>query len=333
MNRNRVLTGAAIVVVLVVLGYAGYQNYLAPIPAIPTVNVPSEDSQSGPTLISVEGRVVPAQFVRLSFNSGGLLAEVFVSEGDEVVSGQLLARLENYSQYEAGVAAAKLHLVGAQQAYDGLFNGLDLSRALGLKAVADGRDAVRDAEQRLKNIESFADQTDIAKAEADLEVANALLAEAERVYEEMDEGPSPDALELAEAGLENANAQLAAAQDALDQQELRAPFAGTLVSVELKAGEFAVPGLPVVVLADLSAWRIETSDLSENDVILLEAGQLASISLDAFPGQTFSGEVLEIGLMGVDSRGSVAYTVLLSFDAGGVPVRWGMVAFVDIEVD
>lgn len=400
MNRKRIIIGVLIVVILVVLGYSGYRNFLAPLPLTPIAQVQTDESQVSPRLVSAEGRVVPAQSVRLSFNPGGVVAKVFVSEGDDVERGQILVRLENYSQFEAGVTAANLQLVNAQQAYDSLFEGLDLTRALALKAVADGRDAVRDTEQWLNNLESPANQTDIdqaranltlaenklekaeedfepyrnkpednliraarqsalaqaqkeydaalrlvnnlegtandidiAQAEADLEVAKAFLAEAEREYEELGGGPSPDSLELAEAGLENAKTQLAAAQDALAQQEWRAPFAGTLVSLDLKVGEFAAPGFPVVVLADLGEWRIETTDLAENDVALLAAGQSASVTIDAFPGQTLAGEVLEIGLMGVDSRGSVTYLVLLSFDPGDVRVRWGMTAFVEIEIE
>ena len=87
------------------------------------------------------------------------------------------------------------------------------------------------------------------------------------------------------------------------------------------------------MIADLSLWRIETTDLSENDVALLSSGLAASISIDAFAGQTFSGRVLEVGLRGEDSRGAVTYPVVLAFDPGNTPVRWGMMAFVDIEIE
>ena len=400
MSRNRILGGAAILVILVILGYAGYQNFLAPIPAAPTAQAQADSGQSSPSVISAEGRVVPARYVRLSFNTGGVIGEALVSEGDAVQAGQTLLRLESYSQFQAGVAAANLQLVAARQAYDSLFEGLDIQRALALKAVADGRDAVRDAVQRLDNLESPADQTDIdqaranqtlaqnnldkaedafepyrnkpednlvraarqsalaqaqqiydaalrlvnnlegiaseidiGQAEADMEVAKARLAEAEREYAELGGGPAPDELELAEARLNNAEVQLAAAEDALAQQELRAAFDGTVVSLVVKVGEYAPPGIPVVVIADLSLWRIETTDLSENDVALLLAGLTATITIDAFAGQTFAGSVLEVGLRGEDSRGAVTYAVLLSFDSGDIPVRWGMMAFVDIEIE
>jgi hypothetical protein len=57
----------------------------------------------------------------------------------------------------------------------------------------------------------------------------------------------------------------------------------------------------------------------------------ASITLDAFPGQTFAGMVRSIALWSDDNRGSVTYEVVVEFDAGSAPVRSGMTAFVEIE--
>ena len=400
MNKNRIGIGIIVVTILVFLGYSGYKNYLAPLPASPTEDSSQIEGSSSVAVISVEGRVVPAEYVRLGFGNGGIVSQIFLSEGDEVQSGDVIARLATYSRFEANVSAAKLQLVNAQQAYDSLFENLDLTRALAFKAVADGRDAVRDAEQRVNNLESPASQTDIDQAnanltlaeykleraeddfeayknkpesnlvraakqsvltqaqkeydaalrlvnnlegnaseididqaQADLEVAEALLAKAEQEYEDLGGGPSPDALEMAEAALENARLQFAAAEEALAQQELRAPFAGILVSLDLKEGEFSPPGIPVAVVADLSEWHIETTDLAENDVALISAGQSVIITLDAFPGESLSGTVIEIGLLGEDSRGSVSYPIIISFDPSGLPIRWGMTAFVDISLE
>ena len=123
-----------------------------------------------------------------------------------------------------------------------------------------------------------------------------------------------------------------AAQEVLEDLELRAPFAGTVVAVDLKVGESVVPGLPVLTLADLSAWQVETIDLVEGDAALLALGMPATITLDAFPGERFTGMVREIALEGEDRRGDLTYTVTLDFDPGAAPVRWGMTAFVDITL-
>ncbi len=397
-SRNRILIGAVVVIALSLLGYWGYQNYLAPLPATPTAGAQAA-LDSGPVVISAEGRVVPVQFANLSFGGPGLVAQIWVEEGQSVEAGESLARLDTWAQAEANLAAAEVQRVSAQQAYDELFDGLDLARSLAQQSVANGRDFVRDAEQRLTNLGSPSKQTDIdqaqsnvvlaqdrldraqdafapyenkpednviraalqsqlaqaqaeydaavrllnnlkgtasdidlAQAQADLEVARALLADAERNYADLRDGLADDALELAQAQLWNAEAHYAAANDALVKQELRAPFAGTVVRLDLKVGEFVAPGAPAIALADLTAWRIETTDLAEGDVALLQAGYAATITLDAFPGAEFEGMVTEIGWVGEDRRGQIVYPVSLSFDPGDTPVRWGMTAFVDIQL-
>lgn len=398
MNKKQFGLGAGIVLVLSLVGYFGYANFLAPIPPTPTAAA-IEGVSSAPALISAEGRVLPAKFVHMSFGSGGLVGEFLVEEGQFVEEGDLLARLATYSQFEASLASAELQLVIAQQAYDALFDDLDVTQAAALKTVADGRSAVEDASRYLDNLQVPADQADIdqaranlvlaenrlekaqedfapyenkpednlvraaylsrlaqaqneydaalrlvnnlegtageieiSQAEANLALLEAQLEQAELDYEAMGDGPHPDALETAEAQLHNARSQRTAAAELLAQQELRAPFSGTVVAVEIRTGEFAPPGFVAVSLADLSAWQIETTDLTESDVSALAQGLPAQITLDAFPGIVLSGTVLEVGLLGEDSRGSVTFPVVLSFDPGDLPVRWGMTAFVDIEV-
>jgi multidrug resistance efflux pump len=398
MNKKQIGTGIGVVLVLVILGYYGYLNYLAPLPPTPTATSQGEAADV-PEVVSAEGQVEPANYVRMSFAAGGLVGEVQAVEGQQVEKGELLARLGDHSQIQASLAAAELQFVAAQQAYDALFDDLDVAQAAALKAVADGRAVVKDArryldnlqapadtadidqaranltlaENRLEkaqedfapyenkpednlvraallsrlaqaqndydaalrlvnNLEGSADEIDIAQAEANLALLQAQLIQAEEDYSAMGDGPHPDTLEVVGAELEFARAQRTAAEEQLAQHELRAPFSGTVVSVEIKSGEFAPPGLAAITIADLSEWRIETTDLGESDVAALASGMQAQITLDAFPDVSLVGIVLEVGLMGEDSRGSVTYPVVIRFEAGDLPVRWGMTAFVEIKV-
>jgi multidrug resistance efflux pump len=113
---------------------------------------------------------------------------------------------------------------------------------------------------------------------------------------------------------------------------LKSPIIGTVVEINVEVGTIVSPGWVIVNLADLTRWQVETTDLSENDVVLLKPGMSARVTLAAFPGGEFEGMVRKINLVGEDSRGSVVYSVLLDFDPAGEPVRWGMSAFVDISL-
>lgn len=398
MNK-RLFLGIGIVIFLSLAGYLGYQNYLAPIPVTPESTSQNEERQNRQEVVSAEGRVVPAQFVTLGFSSGGIVQEVMFSAGDPVKAGDVIARLDNFAQFQAAVTQANLQLISAQLAYDDLFENLDLSRALAQKAAADAEDGVRDAKRLVNNLNSPARQTDIdqaksnvvlaedkldkakdnfepyenksednliraslqsalaqtqadydnavrylnnlegtaseidiAQAEADLLVAEASQANALRNLDDLKDGPDPDMLSLSEASLENAKAQLAAAEEMLAKQELRAPFSGTIVRLNLKVGEVANPSLTIVSLADFSNWHIETTDLAESDIGLLQLGYRTDIVIDAFPGTAFEGEIVEIGLLGEDRRGQITYPITIEFDPGDLPVRWEMTVFVDIQL-
>ncbi len=139
-----------------------------------------------------------------------------------------------------------------------------------------------------------------------------------------------EAVKLAEASVVEAGAALNAANVALKEATLAAPVDGIVAQSDIQTGEVATVGRQAFLLVDLSAWKVETTDLSETDVALLQPGMPATITLDAFPGRTFTGKIEIISLIGEDSRGSVTYQVTLDFDPGDAPVRWGMTAFVDI---
>ncbi len=102
------------------------------------------------------------------------------------------------------------------------------------------------------------------------------------------------------------------------------------VSVEL--GELVSPGVPVAVLGDLGEWMVETTDLTELDVVLVEIGQPVIVRVDAIPNEKLTGEVMDIATVSTLTRGDVTYSVQIRLDETTLPLRWGMTVFVDIDV-
>lgn len=136
----------------------------------------------------------------------------------------------------------------------------------------------------------------------------------------------------AEAGVVQAQAGVAAAQAALDRMTLRATFDGTVSRINTNVGELVAASLPVVTLADFSGWQVKTTDLTELDVAFIDAGDPATVSFDAIPGETVSGTVTAVSLVADLARGDVVYEVTIDLDAApDLPLRWGMTAVVDIE--
>jgi len=176
------------------------------------------------------------------------------------------------------------------------------------------------------------DELELARADVDLQIAEAQVADAEREWEDVKEdGIDNEELALVEKRLNNAQSQLDAAQAALDDTELRAPFNGTISSLSVRANEWVVPGQPIMLLADFESLRVETTDLNEIDMAQLEIGQRVTVTFDALPDLIQDGTLVYIAPKASEGSG-VNYTAHIELDEIPPQLRWGMTAFVDIEV-
>ena len=146
-------------------------------------------------------------------------------------------------------------------------------------------------------------------------------------------------LGLDEVHLETSEAEVARMQALVDsaravlasQSLLTAPFNGTIISLDVAPAETVVPGTPVIVLGDLSSYRVETTDLSERDITRVEIGQPATIYIEALGGE-FSGKVTDVARISTTLGGDVVYKVTVELDDQPEGLLWGMSADVEIEM-
>jgi multidrug resistance efflux pump len=122
------------------------------------------------------------------------------------------------------------------------------------------------------------------------------------------------------------------AQLALERCELRAPFDGVVGMVQVREGEQIRHGDLILALGDLSTLWVETTDLDEIDVARIEVGQVVDVTFDAFPDRVFEGRVIRIDPMPAPGGGGVNYTTIIALEELAPEIRWGMTAFVDIDV-
>lgn len=165
----------------------------------------------------------------------------------------------------------------------------------------------------------------------DLAVAQAEIQRAQAQLDLVKAGPRPQTVAAAEAEVAAAQAGVEEAKAALAETELCAPFAGTVATLEIKAGEMASPGVPLVRLADLSAWEIESDDVTELDVINVHEGAPVAITFDALPGVELTGKVTRISAFGANKQGDIVYTVIIQLDRQDERLRWNMTASVTIQ--
>ncbi|MGE5224096.1 MAG: HlyD family secretion protein [Omnitrophica WOR_2 bacterium] len=246
----------------------------------------------------------------------------------------------------ADLLKAEQRLSDAQSAFLVAKDVLDRARSSGKKELQDQAQTLYDSSKsELDAAQTSYDQILTTQSASDVLEARARVAVAQERYDtaldrlnklqtgdqSLEVKSAEEAVRQAEAAVSEAGAAVHATQAMIDEATLKAPSEGVLARVDLEAGEVTLPGNPAIVLADTSAWRVETTDLSENDVTALSPGMKVKVTLDAFPNRSFDGTVREIALMSEDTRGSVTYQAKVDFDPGDAQVRWGMTAYINVK--
>ncbi len=130
-----------------------------------------------------------------------------------------------------------------------------------------------------------------AQHDAELDLAKALVLQAERALEKVKDGPNPDKVALAEQTLASAEANLTVSKNQLDESLVIAPIDGTVLSVKARARD-DVSG-PFITMADLSQRYLKIS-LDGTDIGKIALGYKVEVIFDALPNQIFTGYVKQI---------------------------------------
>ncbi len=189
--------------------------------------------------------------------------------------------------------------------------------------------AQEDYNESLRKLDEITRERDTVRAA--LDTALGTEAEAKYQYETSADGVNEDQLALATSRLNNAEAQVAAAQANLSNYVLTAPFDGVVAEVAVKAGEQVSPENRIVSIADTSAWVIETTDVTELEVVKLAVGQNVTFTADALLGVTMNGVVTEISQSSTLQGGDVIYTVRIVAHNVDPRAKWGMTVQVVFE--
>lgn len=117
--------------------------------------------------------------------------------------------------------------------------------------------------------------------------------------------------------LQNAKASLENAQDRLDDYMVTSPITGTVVEKTVKAGDNVGTGSnsnnTLCIIYDLSYLQM-TLNIDELDIDNVEVGQVVNITSDAKEGQTFTGVVTKVSVVGTTSGGTTTYPVTVRID-------------------
>ncbi len=173
-------------------------------------------------------------------------------------------------------------------------------------------------------LQDGADEIEMAILDANLAVALANLKSAERQYEKVKDGPSPDDIKLAEA-------RIAGAQSSIDAAFITAPFDGVVTNIDILPGDLVTPNKLAFRIDNLNNLLIDVA-VSEVDITQIEIGQPTTLTFDAILDEEYNGEVISVSPVGVLQQGLVTFEVTIKITDADREVRPGLTAGVQIVV-
>ena len=174
---------------------------------------------------------------------------------------------------------------------------------------------------------------EIKFADANVNLAKAQKSLAEAILVQLNSPATPQEIQVADAAVIGAQAAVEATHAALSQAVLKAPVDGTVINVVSEVGEVALPAMPLVTLADLDQFQVETTNLSELDIARVKPGQRVTLFIEALQDLQIEGTVQYIDKHSSLLGGDVVYAVTISLDEIPSELRLGMSVDVIIHTE
>ena len=274
-----------------IVGFSVYQSHKG----VVTVQTGKAQRMDLVAVVSASGEIKPKTYVNIGANAFGKITKLYVKEGDRVKQGQMLAQLENV-QPEADMNATQASLEAARTdaiAADAALNtaGADLNRAKS--------DAER-SELDWTRAQGLYKDALIAKSDYDMQKANHQTAVAGLAQAQARVAQAKAQKDSADRRIGQAGANLTHAADVLKKTTYQAPYDGVITNLPVREGETVVigiqnsPGSTLMTLADMSVITAEVK-VDETDIVNVQMGQPAQVTIDAIPKKIFKAVVTEIG--------------------------------------
>lgn len=232
--------------------------------------------------------------------AGGIVAGVLVQEGERVRAGQVLVKLECHP-LEAEVQARAAHLAAAQATYDRFRDGPRPDEiAVGEAVVGYSQARADEAKKTLQRAETLQEGVTVTTAhllevQRDARIAAAQLEEARSRLNLLRAGSREEDIRSAKGLRDAAAADLDTTKARLAQCTIAAPANGTVLDVDISAGQFlslAVPQ-PLLHIAPEGPERVR-AEVGLRDYARLCVGQRASIAAETAPSASVDAQVSSI---------------------------------------
>ena len=291
MRRRNVVVIGAVVLGLAVLAVVVARRGPSGV-EVDTTEVVRRDTLRA--FVTASGEIVADRYADIGSSVMGRIDDLRVKEGDRVKAGQVLARLDPVqARSQRDAADAQVQALGTEQV---------AAREQVRAAKADveaARARVAESEANLRRVSALFAERLVSASERDTAVAAADGARAQLQSAQAAAARADESIRTAQRRQQQARAQAVGAGDLFAKTEITSPIEGVVSRLQVRQGEMVVigiqnqPGTTLMTISDLADINAEIK-VAEADVMRLKLGQSATVSLDAVPGRTFTGKVIEI---------------------------------------
>ncbi len=292
--------------------------------------------------VSATGTVQAVTTVQVGSQTSGAIAWLGADFNSQVKRGQVIARLDP-STFQAQVENARASVVNAEAAVQAATS--EIANQNGNIQAAKANQEVTEVQsddaaavvKRYKELGDVIAGRDIESAQAQASAAQARVAQARAQVAQAEAArqSSSAKLQQAKAQLAQARAQLEQAQVNLDHTIITSPIDGVVVSRDVDVGQTVAASLQAPTLFtianDLTKMQVLAA-VDEADMGQIRDGIKADFTVDAFPGETFTGKVSQVRLNSQNLQNVVTYTAVIEVSNPDLKLRPGMTANITFPV-
>jgi HlyD family secretion protein len=296
-GKKKIFIALGIVVLLSAIAYANIRFKRNPGLEVTTEGVQKRHLEA---IVSASGKIQPKRDVNISADTMGRVTDLAVDEGVRVTKGQFLLQIDPRNLRSA-VTRTEASLAAARSQVEQLKVAIESSK-VALKQAEDNY-------TRQQNLwkGGLTTRETLERSENDLKLRQADLRSQEQQLRTQE----------ARVGSESATAE--SARFDLSKVRIESPITGIVTRRNIEEGETVVigtmnnAGTVLLTIADMSIIQAEV-EVDETDLPSVKMGQPAKVTIDAMPGQTFTGKVTEIGNSPIQSgTGAQASTQATNF--------------------
>jgi len=333
-RKKKIIIGSIATLVILAIGVGTFLARRQDLPEVQIARV--ERRELLESKVTSNGEVRPIQFINLTAEVSGRVTDVFVKEGDQVVKGKPLLRVDptqlasSTAIQEAALRATQADVQNSAAALNAVENAVNTSRAALVSAQADFERATAErnnAQIELKRSTDLLEAGITARssydtarlrfdsATASLNAAKARVDQAEVQLKDAQirVRQSQAQFNVSQARVSQQRASLEQQSDLLRRTTQYASINGVVVGPIVQVGTFAIANFqstPLLIIADMSVINVEVR-VDETDIANVAVGQKAKVKVDALGEREIEGEVVEKAASAVTRTGqTIAQTTV-----------------------